>query len=168
MFLNVVIEQNYLHPLSPACVCSHTNTQLCLGLCHAGPGNNNAVLLPRVFVTNEGASHDVCVLNGLVCFCVCVCFRHVLTAGRTSSTPKKTVRTTSCLTECVTATPRTWGTLSPSSPATEVRSQTERDTNKASASYLQFDYFWIVEKYFRFCNKKSDPICFLSQFTLAH
>lgn len=49
MFLNVVIKQNYLHQLSPACVCSHTNTQLCLGLCHVGPENNNAVLLPPCF-----------------------------------------------------------------------------------------------------------------------
>lgn len=68
--LNVVIKQNCLHQLCPTCVITHTNTHTNTRLCHVGPENNNTVLLTCVIVTNEGVSHDVCVLS----VCVCVWF----------------------------------------------------------------------------------------------
>lgn len=58
---------------------------------------------------------------------VCV-FRRVLTAGRTSSTPEKMVRTTSCPTESVIATAMTWSMPNPSSLATEVHKHTNKPT----------------------------------------
>lgn len=58
---------------------------------------------------------------------VCV-FRRVLTAGRTSSTQKKMVRTTSCPTESVIATAMTWSMPNPSSLATEVHKHTNKPT----------------------------------------
>lgn len=50
--------------------------------------------------------------------------RHVLTAGRTSSTQRKTVKTTNCPTASVIATAMTWDMPNPSFPATEVHKHT--------------------------------------------
>lgn len=94
--------------------CSHTHTDTHILPWHMGHGSSSTVLHTSVVVFNEAMSHVVC---------VCV-LRHVLTAGRTSSTHRKTVKTTNCPTASVIATPVTWDRPNPSSPATEVHKHT--------------------------------------------
>ena len=93
--------------------------------------------------TNEPMSHAVCVSHP-VCVCVCVCvFRLVLTAGRMSSTQRRTVRTTSCQTECVIAMAATWDTVSPWSPATEVHTHTSSVTGLFGCFQMISERRWL-------------------------